>query len=343
MKKLSVLLLALLLILTFASCGGSGGSDDDEDDATWPVEFYSEVGGGSSVSAMRTAPSTGTYKYIYFYKDGKYESGDLNNGTLNKTGEGSYSGGDPHNNITLRLTGTFEGSTLSGESVAISSGSLTVKGVSFTRAGNSGDVTPPAPAVTWPVSYQCDEGGGVFAFVDFKEDGTYCFGESNDVNNHAHDPGSIGTYIGDPHTDGVVYVTGLWDTGDVNNHPVTISSGAFDFGPFSMVRQGSGGGGGNVTPPAPAVTWPVSYQCDEGGGVFAFVDFEEGGTYCFGESNDVNNHAHDPGSIGTYTGDPRDDGTIYVTGLWDTGDVNNHPVTISSGAFNFGPFSMVRQ
>ncbi len=92
LRKLFAVLLALCIILSFSGCGGGGGgSDDDDDDATWPVEFYSEVGGGSPVSAMRTAPSTGTYKYIYFYKDGKYESGDLNNGTLDKTGEGTYS------------------------------------------------------------------------------------------------------------------------------------------------------------------------------------------------------------------------------------------------------------
>ena len=89
------------------------------------------------------------------------------------------------------------------------------------NGGNDGGNEEP-PAVTWTVSYQCDEGGGIFAFVDFKEDGTYCFGESNDVNNHEHDSGSIGTYSGDPRNDGVIYVTGSWDTGDANNYPVTI-------------------------------------------------------------------------------------------------------------------------
>ena len=136
MKRFFILFIALIIVLAFAGCGSSGGSDDDEEDtATWPVEFYSAV--SSPVSAMRTAPTTGTYKYIYFYKNKKYESGDLNNGTLTKTGEGTYSGGDPHNNITISLTGTFEGSSLSGESVKISSGALTIAGISFTRGGSS--------------------------------------------------------------------------------------------------------------------------------------------------------------------------------------------------------------
>ena len=192
---------------------------------------------------MRTAPSTGTYKYIYFYKDGKYESGDLNNGTLDKTGEGSYSGGDPHNNITLRLTGTFEGSTLSGESVAISSGSLTVKGVSFTRAGSRGGVTPP-PAVTWPVSYQCDISAmtgveGTFGYIDFREDGTYIYGDgiATVKNDPDHDPS--GTYTGDdPHADGSIRVTGYWlGGGNLDNQLITISGGVFDASGLNMVRQ----------------------------------------------------------------------------------------------------------
>ncbi len=138
LRNVMAILLALCTVFFLAGCGGGGGGGSDEEEAaTWPVEFYSEVGGGSPVSAMRVAPATGTYKYIYFYENKTYESGDLNNGTLNKTGEGSYSGGDPHNNITISLTGTFEGNNLNGESVAISSGSLTVAGVSFTRSASS--------------------------------------------------------------------------------------------------------------------------------------------------------------------------------------------------------------
>ena len=120
MKKLSVLILASLLILTFAGCGSSGGSDDDDDDATWPVEYYMSVG-GSPAPLMKAAPTTGTYKYLYFNKNNTYESGDLNNGTLTKTGEGTYSGGDPHNNVTLSLTGSWDNvdNALSGENVTI--------------------------------------------------------------------------------------------------------------------------------------------------------------------------------------------------------------------------------
>ena len=139
LRKMMAILLALCTVCFLAGCGGGGGGggDEEEEAATWPVEFYSEVGGGSPVSAMRVAPATGTYKYIYFYENKKYESGDLNNGTLTKTGEGSYSGGDPHGNVTISLTGTFEGNTLNGESVTIGSGSLTVAGVSFTRSASS--------------------------------------------------------------------------------------------------------------------------------------------------------------------------------------------------------------
>lgn len=182
MRKFFILFLASMIVLSFASCGGGGGggSDEEEEAATWPVEFYSEVGGGSPVSAMRVAPATGTYKYIYFYENKTYESGDLNNGTLTKTGEGSYSGGDPHDNITLSLTGTFEGSTLIGESVTISSGSLTVAGVSFTRSassnggsnggngGNNGGGSTPVPSV--PICFTAAD-GDVEVYVYIRVDG----------------------------------------------------------------------------------------------------------------------------------------------------------------------------
>ena len=202
MKKLSVLILASLLILAFTGCGSSGGSDDDEDDATWPVEYYMSVG-GSPAPLMKAAPQTGTYKYLYFYKDGKYESGDLNNGTLTKTGEGTYTGGDPHNNVTLSLTGTFEGSSLSGESVAISSGSLTIAGKTFAKDGIN---TTPTPAVTWPVIYRAEnpEVPGTYLYIVFKEDGTFVASEGTVENAMGG-----GTYSGvDPHGDGIVTMSG---------------------------------------------------------------------------------------------------------------------------------------
>ena len=202
MKKLSVLLLASLLILTFSGCGSSGGSDDDEDDATWPVEYYMSVG-GSPAPLMKAAPTTGTYKYLYFNKNNTYESGDLNNGTLTKTGEGTYSGGDPHNNVTLSLTGTFEGSTLNGESVAISSGSLTIAGKTFEKGGSN---TTPTPTVTWPVIYRAEnpEVLGSYLYLVFKEDGTFAASEGTVENVLGG-----GTYSGlDPHTDGTVTMSG---------------------------------------------------------------------------------------------------------------------------------------
>ncbi|MBR4683861.1 MAG: hypothetical protein IKO95_03480, partial [Spirochaetia bacterium] len=183
LRKMMAILLALCTVFFLAGCGGGGGgggSDEEEEAATWPVEFYSEVGGGSPVSAIRVAPATGTYKYIYFYKNKKYESGDLNNGILTKTGEGSYLGGDPHNNVTISLTGTFEGSTLIGESVTISSGSLTVAGVSFTRStssnggsnggngGNNGGGSTPASTV--PLCFTAAD-GDVEVYVYIKVDG----------------------------------------------------------------------------------------------------------------------------------------------------------------------------
>ncbi|MBQ3713537.1 MAG: hypothetical protein II890_06265 [Spirochaetia bacterium] len=223
MKKFLVLIMAILLVFTFTGCGGGGGGsdDDDDDDATWPVEYYYQVG-GSPVSAMRTAPATGTYKYIYFYKDNTYKSGDLNDGILSDpTGEGTYSGGDPHNNVTIILTGSWEGYTLSGESVSISSGSLSIKGKTFSStvngSGGNNDSTP-TPAVIWPVSFQADISAmtgvpGTFGYVDFREDGTYIYG------------------------DGAIRVTGHWTGSDANNLLINITSGVFDFGGIDMVRQ----------------------------------------------------------------------------------------------------------
>ncbi|MBR4683813.1 MAG: hypothetical protein IKO95_03235 [Spirochaetia bacterium] len=130
------LLLAICLVFTLTACGGGGGSDDNNDADTWPVEFYRSTG-GSSVSAMRVAPATGSYKYIYFYENGTYKSGDLNNGTLTQTGSGTYTGGDPHGIVTLILTGTYEGNTISGKTVVISSSSLTIDGQTFARSDSN--------------------------------------------------------------------------------------------------------------------------------------------------------------------------------------------------------------
>ena len=253
LRKMMAILLALCTVFFLAGCGGSGGgSDDEEDTATWPVEFYSAVGGGSPAPALKAAPATGTYKYIYFYKDNTYKSGDLNNGTLTQTGSGSYSGGDPHKNATLSLTGTFEGSNLNGESVSISSGSLTIAGKTFTAGGSSnggngggsggGDVTPPA--VTWPVSYQCDISAmtgveGTFGYIDFREDGTYIYGDGIATVKNDPDYDPSGTYTGDdPHADGSIRVTGHWlGGGNLDNQLITISGGVFDASGLNMVRQ----------------------------------------------------------------------------------------------------------
>ena len=210
MKKLLAILLAIFVVFSFAACGGGGGSDDDDDDATWPVEYYMAVGGGSPVAALKAAPATGIYKYLYFNKDNTYESGDLNNGTKTKTGEGSYSGGDPHNNVTLSLTGTFEGSTLNGESVTISSGSLTIAGKTFEKGGsnngNGGTDPTPTPAVTWPVIYRTEnpEVPETYFYLVFKEDGTFAVSEG-----YVENVMGGGTYSGvDPHGDGTVTMSG---------------------------------------------------------------------------------------------------------------------------------------
>ena len=182
-KKLSVLLLASLLILTFAGCGSSGGSDDDDDDATWPVEYYMSVG-GSPAPLMKAAPTTGT---------------------LTRTGEGTYSGGDPHNNVTLSLTGSWDNvdNALSGENVTISSGSLTIKGNTFAKDGSN---TTPTPTVTWPVIYRAEnpEVPGSYLYLVFKEDGTFAASEGTVENVLGG-----GTYSGlDPHTDGFIKMSG---------------------------------------------------------------------------------------------------------------------------------------
>lgn len=247
LRKLFSVLLAICIVLSFAGCGGGGGgSDDEEEAATWPVEYYMAVGGGSPVSAMRTAPSIGTYKYIYFYKDNTYKSGDLNNGTLTQTGSGSYSGGDPHKNATLSLTGTFEGSNLNGESVSISSGSLTIAGKTFTAGGSSnggngggsggGDVTPPA--VSWPVRYLTGnpEVPGMYFYIDFNKNGTFAAGE--------HDGSKVtstlggGTYTGDdPHGDGSMHIKGAFGEAPPIDDDFTISGGVLSLLTLNWERQ----------------------------------------------------------------------------------------------------------
>lgn len=238
MKKFTIILLSLCVVFSLGllvACGGGGGSDDDEDAATWPVEFYSEVG-GTPVMAMKAAPKTGTYKYIYFNKNNTYESGDLNNGTLTKTGEGTYSGGDPHNNITLSLTGTFEGSNLSGESVTIGSGAMTIGSISFTKAG-SGDPVPPTPVVTWPVRYLTPnpESPGAYFYIDFNKGWTFAAGEY--AYGSAVSTLGGGTYSGaDPHGDGAILIQGTFGETPVDEN-CTISGGVFTLLTLSWERQ----------------------------------------------------------------------------------------------------------
>ena len=143
-------------MFTLSACGGGDGgssSDNNNDADTWPVEFYRSTG-GSSVSVMRVAPATGSYKYIYFYENGTYKSGDLNNGTLTQTGSGTYTGGDPHGSVTLSLTGTYEGNTISGKTVVISSSSLTIDGQTFARFGSN--TTPGGGGSGDPVNPSSD-------------------------------------------------------------------------------------------------------------------------------------------------------------------------------------------
>ena len=106
-----------------------------------------------------------------------------------------------------------------------------------------------------------------------------------------------------------------------------------------MVRQ-------DIIPP-PTVTWPVCYKCDlsaiYGAGAFFYIDFRQNGTYIYGEGLEPDKLPPDHDPSGTYTGNPREDGSIRVTGRWAGGDANDDLVTISSGTFDFGGYSMVRQ
>ena len=243
LRKMMVILLALCTVFFLAGCGGGGGgSDDDEDDATWPVEYYMAVGGGSPAPALRAAPATGIYKYIYFYKDNTYKSGHLNNGTLTQTGSGSYSGGDPHNNVTLSLTGTFEGNNLNGESVSINSGSLIIAGKTYTldgssNGGNNGGGNTASP---YMVSYIYRFAGNL-AYIDFIFNGstykyyigsgTCTIGDGTDDVKNGYVPSWEGTFTGDPRIDGTITVTGVWFTAsepeEKTDYPVIITSGVF--------------------------------------------------------------------------------------------------------------------
>jgi len=242
LRKMMVILLVLCMALFTIGCGSSGGSDDEEDDATWPVEYYLAVGGGSPAPALRAAPATGIYKYIYFYKDNTYKSGHLNNGTLTQTGNGSYSGGDPHNNVTLSLTGTFEGNNLNGESVSINAGSLTIAGKTYTldgssKGGNNGGGNTASPYI---VSYVYRFAGNL-CYIDFIFNGstykyyigtgTCTIGDGTDDVKNGYVEDWEGTFTGDPRIDGTITVTGVWFTAsepeEKTDYPVIITSGVF--------------------------------------------------------------------------------------------------------------------
>ena len=137
---------------------------------------------------------------------------------------------------------------------------------------------------------------------------------------------------------------------------VVFSFAACD-GSSSGSDDNGGGNGGSTDPtPTPVVTWPVSYQCDISGmtgtpGDFAYMDFNEDGTYVFGQGS-VSGKTPVPNYKGTYTGvDPHNDGIIRVTGKWDKGDgegpvnVVDYPVTITSGSFSYTevPLNLTRQ
>ena len=241
LRKMMVILLVLCMALFTIGCGSSGGSDDEEDDATWPVEYYMAVG-GSPAPLMKAAPATGIYKYIYFYKDNTYKSGHLNNGTLTQTGSGSYSGGDPHNNVTLSLTGTFEGNNLNGESVSINSGSLIIAGKTYTldgssNGGNNGGGNTASPYL---VSYIYRFAGNL-AYIDFIFNGstykyyigsgTCTIGDGTDDVKNGYVDDWEGTFTGDPRIDGTITVTGAWFTAsepeEKTDYPVIITRGVF--------------------------------------------------------------------------------------------------------------------
>ena len=78
-------------------------------------------------------------------------------------------------------------------------------------------------------------------------------------------------------------------------------------------------------------------------GAFYYIDFRQNGTYIYGEGLEPNKLPPDHDPSGTYTGNPHEDGSIYVTGRWAGEDKEDYLVTISSGTFNFGSYSMVRQ
>jgi len=252
LRKMMVILLALCTVFFLAGCGGGGGgSDDEEEAATWPVEYYMAVGGGSPAPALRAAPATGIYKYIYFYKDNTYKSGYLNNGTLTQTGSGSYSGGDPHNNVTLSLTGTFEGNNLNGESVSINSGSLIIAGKTYTldgssNGGNNGGGNTASPYMVCYI-YR-NPGEHALFYIDFIFNGsTYEYfigtgtcniGDGSDDHKDGYNGDWKGTFTGDPRIDGTITVTGVWLNAippeEKTDYAVDISSGVFFMDPLGL-------------------------------------------------------------------------------------------------------------
>ena len=106
-----------------------------------------------------------------------------------------------------------------------------------------------------------------------------------------------------------------------------------------------GNGGGNEDPPAE--TWTVRYFADmSGDGSGIYVDFFSNGSYQVGETDGTVSYS---GGGGTYTGDPRSDGTVYVTGNWvdNEGGITegeeNLPISITSGKFVLMGVDCIRQ
>ena len=110
-----------------------------------------------------------------------------------------------------------------------------------------------------------------------------------------------------------------------------------------------GNGGGNEDPPA--LTWPVSYRADlhalypeNPEGSFAYVNFNEN-TYEFG--NCIDGITPIKGGDGTYSGDPHNDGTIYITGDWTFDGppepVEDYPIVITGGTFEYASITVTRQ
>ena len=141
--------------------------------------------------------------------------------------------------VILSLTGTFEGSTLSGESVTISSGSLTIAGKTFEKGGsnngNGGTDPTPTPAVTWPVIYRTEnpEVPETYFYLVFKEDGTFVASEGT----VEHAMGG-GTYSGaDPHGDGTVTMSGNMGEAPIPEGNYVIADGVLSLLMLDWERQ----------------------------------------------------------------------------------------------------------